>query len=215
MIQTLLSTLLFLLPATGDPPHTTGCRILAPASYPWTPVKAHSGETWLALFETDSGYELRTTRLLVSYSDGTGNAGIPEWNVTTADRSSKPLIILDPGGSALREGEVDGVLVHSPVMLPGDEIDLGGYGLLRADPKGLWLSDGDDSQRLCGVYPDSRGEEVTVVWAGDLDGDGLIDLVLNDRSHYALVFRYRLFLSSEAYPGELVREVASTDAAAC
>jgi hypothetical protein len=215
MMQALLSALLVLLPATGDPPHASGYRILVPGPYPWTPVKAHSGENWLALCETDSGCGLRWTGLLISLIDGTGNAGVPEWGVSPADSSITPLLFLDPADLALRAGEVPTALVRSPVMLPGDEIDLGGYGTLYSDPKGLWLSDRTTSQRLCSVYPDSRGEEVTVVWAGDLDGDGLVDLVLNDRSHYALVFRYRLFLSSEAYPGSLVREVASTDAVAC
>ena len=89
------------------------------------------------------------------------------------------------------------------------------YGYLHADEKGLWLSDGEVSQRLSAVYPDSHGEQVTVVWAGDLDGDGLVDLVLDDQPHYALICNYRLFLSSEALGGMLVREVAWFGAVAC
>jgi hypothetical protein len=47
-----------------------------------------------------------------------------------------------------------------------------------------------------------------VPWAGDLDGDGKLDLVVNLSRKYSL-HPYRLLLSSMAAVGELVGEAAA------
>jgi hypothetical protein len=46
-----------------------------------------------------------------------------------------------------------------------------------------------------------------LLWAGDADRDGKLDLYFNLSSHFNTTER-RLFLSSQANPGELVKEVA-------
>jgi hypothetical protein len=53
-----------------------------------------------------------------------------------------------------------------------------------------------------------------VLWAGDLDGDGLLDLYLDTADHYNMR-RRRLLLSSAAGPGELVGEVAAFQTTGC
>ena len=52
------------------------------------------------------------------------------------------------------------------------------------------------------------------MWAGDLDGDGKLDLLLNLSTHYNLD-SHRLFLSSMAKKGQLVGEAAVFDAVGC
>lgn len=47
----------------------------------------------------------------------------------------------------------------------------------------------------------------TVIWAGDVDRDGRLDLLLNSRTSYA-ADEYALFLSSQAEQGQLVKLVA-------
>lgn len=54
----------------------------------------------------------------------------------------------------------------------------------------------------------------TVVWAGDLDADGRLDLLLNTSDHYN-VSELRLYLSSMAKAGELASEVASFRSVGC
>jgi hypothetical protein len=87
--------------------------------------------------------------------------------------------------------------------------------ILESSPKGVFLQAGGIRQRLStlptGLYP----EGVAVVWAGDIDGDGRTDLVLDERPHYAFRFVYRLFLSSGARPGRLVEERACVSAVSC
>jgi hypothetical protein len=51
-------------------------------------------------------------------------------------------------------------------------------------------------------------------WAGDLDGDGKVDLLLTAGTHYSVTVT-RLFLSSKAKKGELVREVAKYESSGC
>jgi len=53
-----------------------------------------------------------------------------------------------------------------------------------------------------------------VLWAGDLDHDGRLDLYLDLTDHYN-VSRPTLFLSSAAAPGELVAQVASHVSMGC
>jgi hypothetical protein len=53
-----------------------------------------------------------------------------------------------------------------------------------------------------------------LVFAGDLDRDGKLDLILDTSDHYN-VGRPALFLSSQAREGELVHEVASFSSVGC
>lgn len=48
--------------------------------------------------------------------------------------------------------------------------------------------------------------EFNFIWAGDIDGDGLLDLIMDMSSHYN-VMRYTLFLSSQAEKGEIFKRV--------
>jgi hypothetical protein len=51
-------------------------------------------------------------------------------------------------------------------------------------------------------------------WAGDLDGDGKLDVLLTADTHYA-VETFRLFLSSKAKKGQLVGEAAKLTSKGC
>jgi hypothetical protein len=53
-----------------------------------------------------------------------------------------------------------------------------------------------------------------LVWAGDLDRDGKLDLYVNVTQHYDISER-KLFLSSQARRGRLVREVGSFETGGC
>ncbi len=77
-------------------------------------------------------------------------------------------------------------------------------------PKGglrLTLQSGDQRQVLFeSEWVDDASWSLN--WAGDLDGDGRLDLVLQASPKYSIQI-HRLFLSTQAGPGKLVREVAS------
>ena len=70
------------------------------------------------------------------------------------------------------------------------------------------LSDGHRSQMLYSTDGFVDDPHFNVPWAGDLDGDGQLDLVVNLSRKYS-VHPYRLLLSSLASDTELVGEAAS------
>jgi hypothetical protein len=77
----------------------------------------------------------------------------------------------------------------------------------------LILSDGKTEQT---IYSIERCDDChwQINWAGDLDGDGKLDFYLNLSDHYN-VANLKLFLSSEAESGKLVKEVAEFTTTGC
>jgi hypothetical protein len=73
------------------------------------------------------------------------------------------------------------------------------------------LRSGDRTQVLMDLDAEAESD---ILWAGDLDGDGKLDLLLRVPSHEAAT-DVRLYLSTGAKGNELVRQVASQLTANC
>ncbi len=139
-----------------------------------------------------------------------------EVSVTPAPPPGRPFILR---GLKAGAGEAREVSAPLPVSLYQErkvqlgkawtlavvEREAGGFKLVLADRK-----------RRQVLYRQEGGEVEgwTLYWAGDLDRDGRLDLVLSADSN-ANVTTLRLFLSSEAAPGELLREVATFTRSGC
>jgi hypothetical protein len=76
------------------------------------------------------------------------------------------------------------------------------------------LDDGLTTQVLYRMPQDPSDPEWEVLWAGDLDGDGRLDLYLNLSHHYNMTQRV-LFLSTAAGAGDLVGQVAEFTTTGC
>jgi hypothetical protein len=83
-------------------------------------------------------------------------------------------------------------------------------------PKGsrLILARGSHEQSLFSLPKGGNDPYITVLWVGDLDGDGKPDFLLNTSWHYNISHKV-LWLSSQAKPGEIVGLAAFFETTGC
>jgi len=83
-------------------------------------------------------------------------------------------------------------------------------------PKGsrLVFSHGSESQELFSLPKGGNDSYITVLWVGDLDGDGKPDLLVVTSWHYNVSHKV-LWLSSLAKPGQLVGLAAILETTGC
>jgi hypothetical protein len=210
---------------------STPVRLLMVGTFHGDEVTARSGEVWLGLFPTADGYALRATTLKVKavrdeILDGENERTGKE--VTVGD-SREPLFLVKATPRLRPRAAVPTVFAgesffekDSHVRLAGPD---GGEYLLTVDSvqmasveapdpvpySVLTLALGGVTQRLS-TTPDHV--TLRLLWAGDVDGDGKLDLLLdlpsNDNTS-----EHRLFLSTAARNGELVRQVAVFETVGC
>ena len=193
---------------------------------------ARDGERWLALQVTPRGAALIDTRAsvrrvhdVVADEDGARTGR----EVTTQVADATMLL----RGAGLRAGVVAvSALPASPARLGAVPVELhlgqAHYRLLldcgpAATRCNVVLDDGHRRQALfaldAGRYDDGSlmlGDDAApaLLFAGDLDRDGRLDLILDTTDHYNLG-RPTLYLSAPAHGAELVRPVASLSSVGC
>jgi hypothetical protein len=201
-------------------------------------IAARTGERWLALYVHKGLAELRYSKirvtrvfdLVVDEVDGekTGK------KVSVA--SSRPPVFLLKPSKRLKAGPVFSIfldkesdrkpLEESPVLLQLGKKSYvlkvvasengSGNCIQSVFPRNarLVLVSGNSSQTLytledCGDIPSWN-----LLWAGDLDRDGKLDLYMSVTQHYNTSER-RLFLSSHSGKGQLVKEVTAFVISGC
>jgi hypothetical protein len=193
---------------------------------------ARDGERWLALQATPAAAALVETRVRVKpvhdvVVDGDGSSTGLE--VASAVPGATVLL----RGAGLHAGSVEVAALpasHAPLAAAPFDLRLGSTryrlalqcngGATRCD---VVLDDGRRRQVLfaldAGRQDDGSlmlGDDAspTVLFAGDLDRDGRLDLILDTTDHYN-VGRPTLFLSTAAREGELLRPVAVHESVGC
>lgn len=203
-------------------------KILLPGVFDRSNIGSIDSLGWYGLFKTDSGHvlesvEIRTKSCPAPYSSQPGDTtGVS----ITVDHPLKPLFLVQ----CPREFEPGLVTTHfsgDKWINPGQLIMLGECGLsafgqltdegFRSPREPLVL----DYQVKLFKYPLWYGQRQvlvehdracaedtpSIIWAGDLDRDGQVDLFLDILNHYA-GRHYALYLSCEADAGDLVKLVA-------
>ena len=196
-------------------------------------VSAESGEVWLGLYSTPDGYALISSRITVEtvYDPFVDNAGEKTGRVVMVEGQTRPLFLIK-GLDTPEAQSIKTLSVEGAILSPGKSLNLGldgknesyltVYGEGDVGPNGftslenysLELSKGQVSQELL-AYSSTNGAIPTLLWAGDLDGDNRLDLVINATPHYAVSSAPMLFLSSMAKDGNLVQMVAIFIATGC
>ncbi len=85
---------------------------------------------------------------------------------------------------------------------------------LLPDDARLVLTAGNSTQVLYSPGHAVDDAEWELIWAGDLDRDGKLDLYVDVTWHYN-ISQHTLFLSSQAGKGQLVRKVAVFETSGC
>jgi hypothetical protein len=207
-------------------------------------VKAKDGERWLGLYVTGSGSSLITSKVTVERvvdpivdedeSQMTGKS-------VSVDHPVEPVFLVK-GAAMLKPGPVTTVYRGSREeehwLINGNDLDsrktlrmmLGAreYQLKVLGRKGRSIENQDVeflNLKLALVFgrqtqilysPEATSETIpwSLLWAGDADGDGKLDLYVEVSWHYN-VSETRLFLSSQAKPGQLIKEVARFTTIGC
>lgn len=192
---------------------------------------AKSGQVWMGLFPLkDKQFELRPAKInitLVNDQIIDEDPRIKTGRKVTVAGKVEPLVLVG-GVPTLKPGKV----VTSNVIAK-ERMDVGQTLKLNvgAKPAVLTVSGIKKDAEIRNSYKvvlESGGTKQTVyerkqvadssfpslLWAGDLDGDGKIDLVMDTTDNYN-VRNLTLFLSGKAKPGKLVEQVATHMSTGC
>jgi hypothetical protein len=221
-------------PIAAAPKPLLGVRLLETGGFHGAEVKARSGEKWWGLYVTDSGSELLESSIKIKLvSDPIVDDELSATGKeVSVDQPIKPLFLVK-NMLGLKPGPVTTIFHIAPLEFysltehPVTSLKLGVQtyqlklvgrppeldSILPRDPK-LLLTDGVTTQVLYGLEGEMGDADWSLHWAGDLDGDGKLDLYAALNPHYNVSAR-KLFLSSQAKPGQLVREVAEFVTTGC
>ena len=176
------------------------------------------GDDWFGLFEVDCGhFMLRPVELRLVPEEGVVYEGDRPLGrqVELPGETDSPIILVSSSMPVFSAGPVLNVIDILFPLHPEISFVMSSPGIesmdLEVTEEGVFISACGINQHLTDTHPGTgpEGPFVDLVWAGDLDRDGKIDLLLNDVKNSYLIYNWVLVLSTEASRGQLVGRVAS------
>jgi hypothetical protein len=213
---------LLALPILQNPETTL---LILDEAYPEKQTAVLAARSWLGFFLDDKGAG-RLAPVTVVMGPRSIGCSDEQFVVNITGDPSGALYALS--SSALRPGSVISVRQSYPVSMsiPRENSEVAlvlgqrQYTLRRDGPKEdgadarMTLSDGRATQVLFPVSDFVDDPHFTLHWAGDMDGDGRLDLITTFSEKYS-VFPTRLWLSSAARDQQLVGVAASLQRNSC
>jgi hypothetical protein len=198
-------------------------------------VRYSTGPGWFALVSDGNSSSLEPVALKIRYVfdavlDGNEKGPYTGKSITT-EPPQKAVVLLK--GSGLGQGTIPTASINGDSRgLSAKSLTLNGRSYsLRLDSncekkRGTcqWiLSDGKIKQIIHAFDIDQTPEgeldtdstNTGIIWAGDLDGDGKLDLIVDVSNHYNAVAQIRVFLSSIAKKGRLVEKAGWFSSVGC
>ncbi len=190
---------------------------------------------WIGLFKNDHGYYLKNTTIRASRAkdeildEDNAKTG---WMVSPDNKDLCELLI--NGVEELKESRIDTFVLKKNVLFPGEKFQfktssrtysLSATGRVTAktvdwqevENYKLYLEctvDGKPIKQLIAAIPHFEDAIVTILWCGDLDLDEKPDFIINTSYHYNMLSS-SLYLSSKAFPGQLVRYIGTHSVTGC
>ncbi len=193
---------------------------------------------WMGLFQNKTGFyiaetQLKTKRVHDVIVDENENEKTG-WNVQTINTDAS--IILFEGLSAITPHNVKQVLLLKDQVFPGDTLRINylgidyiifATGIIKKIPNDasmlevwnykLYLSatiKGKQHKSLLVAQPNFDNEMITIIFAGDMDGDGILDLIIDTSRHYNITSP-TLYLSKPTNSGEVVKPIGRHTSVGC
>jgi hypothetical protein len=219
--------------------HASRTHLIEPGQFHGYEVSARSGQRWLGLFVNGRGSVLRYSTIKVKrVFDEITDYGTKQktGKRVSVNLPGQPLLLisqttaLTPGPVMtvfkMKEDDFSHGLEKFPatfklgrrlyvlkVVTPGKNPEPCRFTSFPKNAK-LVLISGRSQQVLYTLDVCGNDPNWYLVWAGDLDRDGKLDLYVNVTQHYDISER-KLFLSSQARRGQLLREMGSFETGGC
>lgn len=242
MKLTLTTTVLMLFSmmnsSINPPSRSIACppeaRVLEVGEFHGEEVDAETGEQWLGLHISEDGSMLLNYELTVESVEDpiVDEPGQKTGRKVSVDLPLEPTFlvnadwILNSGKvETVFEGNHEGLERISPVALRLTDTSYQLKVVGTEDGEKCWqdglpknatlvLTRENTSQVLYSLEECGSDPTWSLLWAGDLDRDGKLDLYVRVTQHYN-ISRKKLFLSSQANEGSLVQEVAEFVTSGC
>ncbi len=195
-------------------------------------------ETWFGLFQGKQGFYIAETKLKTkrvndaiideNEEDKTG------WEVQTVNKDTS--IILIEKLSFLTPRNVQQVVLSKEQVFPDDTLRITYLGIdykifatgskkkLQNEPDWfeVWnyklyltaIINGKAHKSLLVAQPNFDGQMIELIFAGDIDGDGVLDLIIDTSNHYN-VTSPTIYLSKPAKNGEIVKPIGGHTSVGC
>ncbi|RDC66316.1 hypothetical protein [Adhaeribacter pallidiroseus] len=195
-------------------------------------------ENWYGLFQGKNNFYLqqttvRTSRILDPVMDG-DDGPKTGWKVTSTNQDTS--LILITRLNFLKNRKVDPFKLPKEDILPGEKLELNYKGhsyqlyatghkhkeasksdwYIVSDYKLFFLTfrNGKEVKQVLVQHAAFDDDMVNIIFAGDIDGDGLLDFIIDKSNHYNAVIP-TLYLSRPAEKGKLVEEVGEHVSVGC